>query len=62
MNTNELCNPEEFKAGFSAHESRNGIIVMRKNKQGKYEIFEDLVEVSYGELHEMLADYLDDYD
>lgn len=59
MNTNELCNDDEINAGFSAHLSRFGVTVMKKNEKGNYEIFKDLeYGVTLADLHEMLEPYL----
>lgn len=58
MNTNELCNYDERCAGFSAHLSDNGVIVMKKDIKGNYKIFEDLKEVALEDLHDMLKEYI----
>ena len=51
MNVNELCNDVEIKAGFSAHYTGFGIMIMRYGI-----IFMEVANET--ELHEQLHDYI----
>lgn len=51
MNTNDLCTYAEADAGFSAHYTNFGIMIMRYGK-----IFGEVANET--ELHEQLHDYI----